>query len=137
MAIIEDRRVALRKKIMYHEARAKLAGSGTGQEVEGDAMEEDGGFDDVRAAVQSGDQTSIEQMKQSELMKADEFKRRLAAAQETFDQWKVDNIRRKHNYIPFIVKVLKILAKKKQLQKLIKKAEEKRMQREADLKAQK
>ena len=134
MAIIEDRRDVLQRRIAHHEARAaRLAGS-SGDAGTGDAMEEEG-FEDVRVAIQDGDKVVLDEMRKVEELQVGELRKRLAAAEDIFNQWKVDNIRRKHNYIPFIVKVLKILAKKKQLHKLIKKAEEKRMQREADLKA--
>lgn len=38
---------------------------------------------------------------------------------ERVANWKIENTRRKHNYLPFIIQLLKILAQKKKLQPLI------------------
>lgn len=43
----------------------------------------------------------------------------LAAEQHKRDDWALENKRRKHNYTPFIIQLLKTLAKKKQLEPLI------------------
>ncbi|KAG6611143.1 putative ubiquitin carboxyl-terminal hydrolase [Phytophthora cinnamomi] len=44
----------------------------------------------------------------------------LASEQQKRENWALENKRRKHNYIPFIIQLLKTLAEKKQLEPLIK-----------------
>ncbi len=39
--------------------------------------------------------------------------------QQKVAQWKIENRRRKHNYVPFIVNLLKLLAERGELTRLI------------------
>jgi ubiquitin carboxyl-terminal hydrolase L5 len=53
----------------------------------------------------------------------------LADEEEKRKIWTEENIRRKHNYVPFIVGALKLLAKRKKLKNLVRAAQEKAAER--------
>jgi len=57
----------------------------------------------------------------------DSLRHKLEQEQEKFRQWKMENIRRRHNYVPFFVNLLKILAEKGQLAPLIQMAQQRKV----------
>lgn len=60
-----------------------------------------------------------------------EVQLRIADEEERRKVWKKENIRRRHNYMPFIIEMLKGLAKEGQLLPVYQKAKERALEVEA------
>ena len=124
MAIIKNRKDIYNAEIAeLEERRARLWDRIAKAEGKGnDAMEVDSGEEEA------GGSASLEKLRNeladvdSEIAKVQD---KIAMEDEKFRKWKTENIRRKHNYIPFLFNFLKILAEKKQLRPLIEKARQK------------
>jgi len=111
MAIIKDRKIVCNEDINRLENTKRELQARIGQ-IE--AM-------DIESTL-----PSTKEEGQAELMQIDqrigELKHQLEMEEDKVKNWKVENIRRRHNYIPFFVNLLKILAEKGELNTLIQKA---------------
>jgi ubiquitin carboxyl-terminal hydrolase L5 len=58
-----------------------------------------------------------------------ELTREIEMESQKVEQWKVDNMRRKHNYVPFIVNLLKLLAERGELMPLLEAAKSRKKQK--------
>merc|ERR1712216_879008 len=59
------------------------------------------------------------------MSKIEELEVNIKTEDDKFAAWKQENIRRKHNYIPFVMALMKVLAERGQLQPMVTKAKAK------------
>jgi len=59
------------------------------------------------------------------MSKIEELEVNIKAEDDKFAAWKQENIRRKHNYIPFVMALMKVLAERGKLQPMVDKAKAK------------
>jgi len=122
MAIIENRLDVLNRKISQINTRrdllnAKLSRLSGGSSMDVDQPSDAGGQplpnspQEIQAALHALDEEQKE-------VEAD-----LAEENERLAKWKIENTRRKHNYVPFVFNLLKALAAKDVLPSLIEEAQ--------------
>jgi len=124
MAIIKDRKLVFSEQIADLEKQKNELDSRINHFVPPtttEAME-------VDSSSSSQTTLSLEELQanHSQIIKnIQELNHRIEMEEDKFRNWKVENIRRKHNYIPFFVNLLKILAEKGELVPLIQRASRK------------
>lgn len=109
LAIVGDRKKLYEKEISSLEVRKELAAQKiqTLLGEEGEAMEGDSELPNDPEALQ----TVIEEIE----AKVFSLQGSIAQEEAKMEKYKIENIRRRHNYLPLIMEILKLLAKRGQL----------------------
>eukprot|EP00271_Cylindrocystis_brebissonii_P014665 TRINITY_DN36103_c0_g1_i1.p1 TRINITY_DN36103_c0_g1~~TRINITY_DN36103_c0_g1_i1.p1 ORF type:complete len:358 (-),score=74.12 TRINITY_DN36103_c0_g1_i1:265-1338(-) len=124
MAVVKNRKEVMTEQMADLEARremlqSELAGLEDGGEES--SMDVDGSGDGERIAAAAAIREEIAEVEAHMSLLSGQ----ISAEDEKYAKWRTENIRRKHNYIPFLFNFLRILAKKGQLRPLIERARQK------------
>uniref|UniRef100_A0A8C8DMF8 Ubiquitin carboxyl-terminal hydrolase n=1 Tax=Oryzias sinensis TaxID=183150 RepID=A0A8C8DMF8_9TELE len=92
------------------------------------ACNQDDWINAVRPVIEKRIQNSFLSSIQSEIAK---YQLLIEEENQKLKRYKIENIRRKHNYLPFIMELLKTLAEYQQLMPLVEKAKEKQSAKKA------
>jgi len=84
----------------------------------------------LMAVVQDRVQGLTDKLAAADAAQKPDLEQQLAAEQAKHERWKTENIRRRHNYVPFVLEFLSILAQKNQLAGLVDSAKAKRAKTE-------
>ncbi|CAM6094183.1 unnamed protein product [Calypogeia fissa] len=94
-------------------------------QLEAEQAKEEDGMDTTSEDEQGSDIENLKRLLMVVESEIADVAEKLESEDEKSKRWKIENIRRKHNYVPFLFNFLKILAEKKQLRPLIEQARQK------------
>ncbi|KAM3569264.1 hypothetical protein VYU27_008635 [Nannochloropsis oceanica] len=119
MAVIKNRTLVAQGKTERHQRRldhikARLELLETGGTAPPPTSDED---DPAFALATTADE--LRQQQAEEASTLDDLKRLIDDEKRKFTAWKEENVRRKHNYIPFVMGLLRVLAEKGKLKGMV------------------
>jgi len=120
MALIGNQTEQIKKRIQQVQQQIDAIKGGSGAAA---ASSSAGGA----AAMDTVDPSSLPLLEEE----LSSLQRQLEDEQHKMDRWKVENLRRKHNYVPFIFNLLRMLAEKGKLQGLVEAAVKSNAERSA------
>lgn len=133
MGVVKDQRVVLKERLDIHTERAarlqslgisSSGGSGSGAPI---APSDEAGFEalmELGAEEEKNKEKLVAQLQFEEAQQMD-VEARLKQEEAKHERWKVENVRRKHNYVPLAIKLIDRLAAAGRLQPMIQKAKDK------------
>ena len=130
MGVVKDQRVVLQERLDLHTERiARLQSLGIAAAASTTsnapvAHGDEAGFEALMAKDKDTAKEQLAAQLQFEEAQRMDVEGRLKMAEAKHVQWKEENIRRKHNYVPLTIALIDRLAKAERLQPMIKKARE-------------
>jgi ubiquitin carboxyl-terminal hydrolase L5 len=114
LAIIKNQQKVFEERLIIHEQHISLID----QALAGNPSTET--LNDLFVLGNSAEELESQKLEQiSEIQRLNES---IIMEKHKFEQWKIENIRRRHNYIPFIVTLFQILAEEKYLPEMVERA---------------
>mmetsp|Transcript_15876 Transcript_15876/g.20352 ORF Transcript_15876/g.20352 Transcript_15876/m.20352 type:complete len:352 (+) Transcript_15876:124-1179(+) len=115
LGLVKNRKLASEEAIQRHQKHIMMINASLGEESSAESVTLDA---DDAFEVEGGDAAAKEAQRGAEQAAIADLEATIQEEEAKFAQWKEENIRRRHNYIPLVVSLLKVLAEKNLLSTL-------------------